>query len=165
MGKTKTNNDVIDLNLQDLRSKRFRIDGDDNRILVLNTSDLNILSRLKEVYPQLQKLTQDAVEKLPSDMKDMNEEDFTVDGEAMTTVVNVLTEIDTKMRGLVDYLFNSNVSELCAPNGSMYDPINGEFRYEKIINTLSKLYSDDITGGINQITNRVRKHTDKYTKR
>ena len=159
-----TTPDVIDLNLPDLQSKRFRIDGDDNRILVLNTSDMNILSRLKEVYPKLVTLTQDAVKKLPMDM-DIPEDEFTVDSEAVTTMVDVLTEIDTKMRELIDYLFNSNVSEMCAPNGSMYDPVNGKFRYEHIIDTLSKLYTDDITSGVNQITARVKKHTDKYVKR
>lgn len=157
-----TATDVIDLNLPDLQSKRFRIDGDDNRILVLNTSDLNILSRLKEVYPKLVSLTKDAVDRLPMDAE---EEDFTVDGEAVATVVDVLTDIDTKMRELIDYLFNSNVSEMCAPNGSMYDPVNGKFRYEHIIDTLSKLYTDDITGGMNKITARVKRHTDKYVKR
>ena len=45
----------------------------------------------------------------------------------------------------------------------MYDPINGKFRYEHIIDTLSGLYTEDISKGMKKISTRVKKHTDKYT--
>ena len=65
----------------------------------------------------------------------------------------------------MDYIFNSNVSELCAPDGSMYDPINGKFRFEHIIDTLAALYETDVSGEMNKLANRVKKHTDKYVRR
>ena len=67
------------------------------------------------------------------------------------------------MRQLIDYIFNSNVSEVCAPDGTMYDPIDGQFRFEHIINCLVALYENNIDLEVKQISNRVRKYTDKYT--
>ena len=63
----------------------------------------------------------------------------------------------------MDYLFDSNVSGICAPSGSMYDPFNGKYRFEHIIEILAGLYETDVTAGLNKMSARVKKHTDKYT--
>lgn len=154
---TNMQNDIVDINLSAIRKKRFRIDGDDNRILELNTSDLGVLSRIKEAYPKLQELNERAIQDWPnSDADHVGEKDY-------EAVVNVLKGIDTEMRQLIDYIFNSNVSEVCAPDGTMYDPIDGQFRFEHIINCLVALYENNIDLEVKQISNRVRKYTDKYT--
>lgn len=160
--KLTTQQDVTDISLSVVRKKRFRIDGDDSRILELNTSDLNILARLKETYPKLVALAEDAFKNLPEVDSTSEDYDFTTD-EATATLVTALAEADKKMRELIDYIFDSNVSELCAPSGSMYDPINGAFRFEHIINTLSALYEADISTEMGKVSRRVKKHTSKYT--
>lgn len=160
--KVTTQQDVTDISLSIVRKKRFRIDGDDSRILELNTSDLNILARLKETYPKLVALAEDAFKNLPEVNSTSEDYDFATD-EATTTLVTALADADKKMRELIDYIFDSNVSELCAPSGSMYDPINGAFRFEHIINTLSALYEADISSEMSKVARRVKKHTDKYT--
>ena len=167
MGKliANTNQDVVDINLSEIQSKRFRIDGDDDRILTLNTTDLGILSRLKEAYPKLISFTQDAVSKLPEELPEIDENESILEAPAVESIISVLKEIDANMRKQIDYIFNSNVSDVCAPDGSMFDPINGKFRYEHIIDKLSNLYSDDISNGMNKISTRVRKHTDKYIRK
>lgn len=156
--------DVTDISLSVVRKKRFRIDGDDSRIIELNTSDLNILARLKEAYPKLVALAEGAFKNLPEVDGTAEDYNFATD-EATATLVTTLTEADKKMRELIDYIFDSNVSELCAPSGSMYDPINGAFRFEHIISTLSALYEADISSEMGTIAKRVKKHTDKYTGR
>ena len=156
--------DVTDISLSAVRKKRFRIDGDDSRIIELNTSDLNILARLKEAYPKLVALAEGAFKNLPEVDGTAEDYNFATD-EATATLVTTLTEADKKMRELIDYIFDSNVSELCAPSGSMYDPINGAFRFEHIISTLSALYEADISSEMGTIARRVKKHTDKYTGR
>jgi hypothetical protein len=165
MAKTKSfpqQQDVTDISLSIVRKKRFRIDGDDSRIIELNTSDLNILARLKEAYPKLVTLAEEAFKNLPEVDGTAEDYNFASD-EATATLVTTLTEADKKMRELIDYIFDSNVSELCAPSGSMYDPINGAFRFEHIISTLSALYEADISSEMGTIARRVKKHTDKYT--
>lgn len=166
MGKTNetSTSNIVDLSLDAVRKKRFRIDNDDTRILELNTSDLNILVRLREAYPKLVALAEEAFKNLPEVENSSDDYDFLND-EATNTVINTLRDADTNMRQLIDYIFDSNVSDICVPSGSMYDPINGQFRFEHIINILAGLYEQDVSAEMNKISKRVQKHTDKYTKR
>lgn len=150
-----------DLDLSSIRRKRFRIDGDDNRILELNTSDLNLIVRLRESYPRIKQLVDETFRDLPdSDTGDDNY-DFMTD-EATGKTVDALKKADADMRKLLDDIFDSNVSEICAPTGSMYDPINGKLRFEHIIDCLSALYESEISSEMRKVTTNVRKHTDKY---
>lgn len=153
-----------DISLDVIRKKRFRIDGDDSRILELNTSDLNILARLKEAYPKLVSLADDAFKNMPEIDNTAEDYNFMTD-ESTAEIVQALKDADKGMRDLMDYIFDSNVSEVCAPSGSMYDPINGQFRFEHIIGILAALYETDIEKEMTNISNRVKKHTSKYTKR
>ncbi len=157
MSLVNTNDNVIDISLKQTAKKRFRIDGDDDRILELNTSDMSIINRLNTIYPKLQQLATDAATKL-----DVGEEEDTQ--KALDASAKALTEIDTDMRNLIDELFDSNVSEVCCVSGSMYDPFNGKFRFEHIIETLSGLYETNLKNEFNKMSKNVKKHTDKYIK-
>lgn len=155
--------DIQDINLSVIRKKRFRVDGDDNRILELNTSDLNILARLKDAYPKLIAIADNAFKDLPQ--VDTSEEVDFINSAETAELIDSLKKADSEMRELVDYIFDSNVSEICAPSGSMYDPINGQFRFEHIINVLAALYETDVEKEMGAIAARVKKHTGKYSKR
>lgn len=157
------NSDIQDINLSVIRKKRFRVDGDDNRILELNTSDLNILARLKDAYPKLIAIADNAFKDLPQ--VDTSEEVDFINSAETAELIDSLKKADSEMRELVDYIFDSNVSEVCAPSGSMYDPINGQFRFEHIINVLAALYETDVEKEMGAIAARVKKHTGKYSKR
>lgn len=157
------NSDIQDINLSVIRKKRFRIDGDDSRILELNTSDLNILARLKDAYPKLIAIADNAFKDLPQ--VDTSEEVDFINSTETAELIDSLKKADSEMRELVDYIFDSNVSEVCAPSGSMYDPINGQFRFEHIITVLAQLYETDVEKEMNAVAARVKKHTAKYSKR
>lgn len=159
---TKTTDEVkdeiTDIDLSVTKKKEFRIDGDNNRILKLNTSDLGTVVRLQKLYPQLVELGTKAVEKL-----DLDNDELTVD-EMIAQASDAVKEIDEEMRRLMDELFDANVSETCAPSGTMFDPINGKFRFEHIIDVLSGLYESNMQSEIKKTASRIAKHTDKYTK-
>ena len=150
---------ILDIDLSVTRRKRFRIDGDSNRILELNLSDMGIVSRLKDAYPKLVKLSQDATEEMATVSDD--ESDLQ---ESLTKTADVLDRIDKEMRSQIDYIFDSNVSELCVPSGSMYDPFNGKFRFEHILNIITSLYESNLNDEYKKMTKRVQKHTSKYIK-
>lgn len=150
MGKT----DVIDLSLSDIRKKRIRINQDDDRVLELNTSDMNIIVRLKEALPKLRELAVNA-----ANFSETNTETE----EGLNALAEKLKETDDNMRELVDYIFDSNVSELCAGDGSMYDPFNGKFRFEYILEALTGLYESNINAEYSKMSKRLASHTDKYT--
>lgn len=156
--KRTATSDIIDIDLSVTRKKKFRIDQDDNRILELNTSDMSLINRLEDIYPKLMNLSRKAAAQLPNeDDEEISQED------KVHTYSEVLKETDAEMRSLMDELFDANVSEVCAPYGSMYDPINGEFRFEHIINTLTSLYEENMKAEISKISKRIKKHTGKYT--
>lgn len=154
---SNSDNDIMDVDLSIIKKKKFRINGDNTKILELNVSDMGIVSRLDEAYPKLMTL-QDKV----SAIADINEE--ADDMELLSTTASKLKEIDTEMREMLDFIFQSNVSEVCGSEGSMYDPIEGTFRYEHIISTLVKLYENNLNAEFNKMKENISKHTAKYTK-
>lgn len=148
---------VIDLSAT--RKKRFHVnrDTDNDGILELNTSDMSIITRLEQLYPKLDALSQDAAVK-QLNLKDTDNE------RAATKISQALVRIDSQMRQIIDDIFDSNVSEVCAPQGSMFDPFNGEFRFEHIIDVLSKLYENNLNTEFRKMSEKMKKRTDKYTK-
>lgn len=145
---------VIDLSAT--KRKHIKVIGDINGYIDLNLSDLNIATRANEDYPKLLKLAHQAQDEL-ANVPD--------DEEGLGKLAEVLTNIDADMRKLLDHLFDSEVSSVCAPSGTMYDPFNGEFRFEHIINSLAKLYANNFDKEFNAMKKKVSKHTDKYAKK
>lgn len=143
-------NNIVDIDLSVTNKKQFRIDGDDERILELNTSDVSILSRLQDSYPKLDALGMKAIS---ISSEETNKEE----------TVQILKEVDEQMRAFLDFIFDSDVSEKCAPNGTMFDMFNGEFRFEHIVNTLIALYGNNLDKETKLMMKKIKKHTDKYT--
>lgn len=146
-------NDIIDISFESARKKRFRIDKDDNRILELDTTDLTIVDRFKTKIDELIAVVDNGFKTTSTD----NEEDI-------DNVIGSLKEVDKNMRTIIDEIFQSNVSEICAPTGSMLDPINGKFRFEHIFEVLIPLYENDINTELGKFNSRIQKHTSKYIK-
>ena len=145
--KPEERDNIVDINLDGIQRTRFRINGDSNSIIELNLSDLQIHDRLVKGTDQLQAAISEIAE-LPADDEHLSEK---------------LKQIDGKMREYIDYIFNYPVSDVCARYGTMYDLTNGKFRYEIIIEGLTKLYSNNIHDEFKKLNARIKKHTDKYT--
>ena len=154
-----TDNNVIDIDLSVTRKKRIRINGDDSKILELNTSDVGIVKRLREGLPELDNLNKTAYENISN-----TDDELDITSESAKIVTDALSEIDEKMRWYLDYIFDAPVSEVCAPHGTMYDPFNGEFRYQHILSSLAKLYENNFELEYKKMNRNVQKHTSKYTK-
>lgn len=153
-------NEVVvdgDIDLSVLRKKRFRIDGDNNRFVELNVSDMGIVSRLTEAYPKLEKLREKAI-KMSANASD---EDFDE-----VQLGKDIKALDKEMRDIIDSIFNSNISEVCVPDGTMFDPIFGKCAYEHVIGVLVDLYDKNISEEAKKIGKpTVSKRTKTYTKR
>ena len=161
--KTVTN-DIIDLDLSVTKKKKFRFDKDDNRIVEINTSDMNLMQRVSEAYPKLQEL-QTKASKLTEGLNVENEESEFAAIQDITTMAERLSAVDAEMRELLDYMFDAPVSAAAAPSGSMYDPFSGSFRYEHIITAVMKQYEDNLQSEFSKMEKQLKKHTDKYTRR
>lgn len=148
MALTDNANDIVDINIDGIKKQRFRINGDSTAIIELNLSDLNITDRMKEGMEKLE-AEMTAIANLPDDEK----------------LSDKLKEADARMREYVDYIFDYPVSAVCVKNGTMYDPKDGMFTYEHIIDALTKLYTNNLNAEYKKLKSRVQKHTDKYTKK
>ena len=152
--------EINNISLSNKRS--FSIDGDLNRIIHLDTSDMNILVRLDETYPEIRKLATDAADRIVNSKGDEGDEDGDT---AVSNLATVLKDIDKQMREKLNYIFASDIADICEPKANMYDPVGGEFRFERIITKLSTLYANDITAEFKKMQERAKKHTAKYTNR
>jgi len=152
--------EVVDVDLGFVEKKKFRINGDFNRMLELNVSDLNVFSRLKTDYPKLNKLLKDAQEKISSIPDDMEDK-----SELIGKIADALDDIDAQMRALIDHIFDTNASEICAPSGNMFDPVSGQWRFERIIDKLTALYTNGLHAEFDKVKANVDKKVSKYTKK
>jgi hypothetical protein len=160
---TVNNNDIIDLDLSITRKKKLRFGKDDNRIVEVNTSDMNLMQRVNVAYPKLQELQAKST-KLTDGIE--IEEGAEADAiQSIATMAERLTVVDTEMRDLIDYIFDAPVSTAAAPDGSMYDPFNGSFRYEHIIAVMMEQYENNLQSEFKKMEKQLKKHTDKYTRR
>lgn len=153
--------DIQDINLSAIKKKRFRINGDSSKILELNTSDLGISSRLSSAYERLTKNMEEVGEilsGLPDDESELTDEKEEI-------IQEKLQEIDAKMKKEMDYIFDAPVSKICCDGGSMYDPFEGMFRFEHIIDALTKLYETNLNSEFSKMKRRVSAKTSKYTKK
>lgn len=142
------NNDVVDIQIAGATRSRFRINGDNDSIIELNVSDIGAIFRLEETYPKLH-------EELKK-VADLNPEDEGFNA--------AMKEADKAMREQIDYIFDYPVSAVCAKHGTMYDPFEGSFRFEHIIDSLSRLYETNLNAEYKKMNARIKKHTSKYTK-
>ena len=159
MENEELNKNAIDIDLTPIKRTPIRINSSNDRIVYLNTTDIGIVSRLSELYPKLEELQQqfNSLEVKFDENNDITEDSFSEVGKAVK-------EIDEKMREYVDEIFDSNVSEVCAPDGNMFDPINGYYRFEYIIDALSNVYSEELEANIKKRRENIGRHTSKYTK-
>lgn len=148
--KELMNEDVIDIEFKELQKKRFRLDRDNSRVIELNTSDFNTISRLEEIYPKMLEFVEDAQAELSDDSAD---------------ALKVLSNINDSMKELLNYAFNSDIADKACPDGTLFDLINGKFRFEYIMERLIALYDENFTKEFELVKKRVGKHTSKYTKK
>lgn len=152
----KSTNNIIDLDLSVTKKKRFRFNNDDSRMVDINIADMGVISRLSETYPKFEEWIKE-VQTTTASFGD-TEEDVLSD---MDKIGETLTSIDKKMRDAIDYIFDAPVSQAVAPDGSMYDLFNGQFRFEYILVLLLDQYENNLSDEFK----KMQKHTAKYTKK
>ena len=153
--KPMPQDDVMNLSMPEIKRKRIRINGDYNQIIELNLTDLTILNRLDEVYPKLKSIGQEVLE---------SDAYIGASDDAEKAKI-FLDKADKEMRELLDYLFDYPVCAVLVPSGSLFDPISGQFRFEYIIDKLSRLYETNFTREFQRLHDKLNKHTVKYSKK
>ena len=150
MGTTLKN---IALNVQ--KKETFVINDDESKTIELLTSDMGIVSRFSESI--------DAINKLVASLDSLSYDSESEDSEASFVQFGKdFKELDHKMCDIIDYIFDYPVSEVCTYGGTMFDLMDGQFRFETIIDTLFQLYDNTINTESAKLKKRIESHTDKY---
>lgn len=149
--------DIVDIKIENPK-KKFRINGDNSKMIELCPTDVNIVVRLKDVYGKLDKLANRAGSLL------VDKEEAT-ESEMIESTANALADLDKEMRDLIDFLFDSPISNILADGVSMYTPINGEFWFEHCIDVLSRLYTNNFNREFARMKEKIHKKTSRVTGR
>lgn len=139
------------------KKKKFTIDGDENKVIELDTSDVGIVTRLNDSMTKINELEkkQERLTELSSQNDDTAALDFT----------QLFSEVEREMRDIIDYIFDSSVADTILGKSSVFSPVNGKYKFEQIIDVLLGLYETDIKKETSKInTEHINKHTAKYVK-
>lgn len=148
--------DTMNIRVRGAEKKRFCINGNPDNVIEINTSDTGIIERLESAYNNLLELGEKAVTIKAGDI-DINSEKS---GEFFTQ----LAEIDKKLSETLDYIFDAKVAAACSGGGKMYDPVDGFFRFEAILDDLMTVLQEDLQAEFEKIAKKRAEHTAKYKK-
>lgn len=162
--ENNTQEQVLHLDLSSTAKKKVVVNGNDKDVFYINTSDFGIYDRLKQGMNKLFEALTHIKNKLgdiaETEVEDENnEEDVLPD-----TMIEAMKDADAEMRSIVDYIFNAPVSEVCAPDGYMFDTFEGQLRFEYIINAITKLYENNINAEFYKLKNRINSKLPAYVK-
>lgn len=117
--------------------KRLAINSDENRVIVVNPTDVGIIKRYREKFPEIEKLSPDT--------------------ENYEEAVNIL---DKKVREFVDYIIGSPVSETVFGETNCLSIAGGQTVFENFLTAYMEYMKPEIKAEYE----RSKKRIEKYTK-
>nr|DAM48011.1 MAG TPA: hypothetical protein [Caudoviricetes sp.] len=122
--------------------KRLAINGDENRIITINPTDIAVIKRYNEVIPQLDELSEKYKE-IPQEK-----------------TVEAISELDKKAREFIDYIIGSPVSETVFGTANCLSYAGGQTIFENFLTA----YMNYMTPAIKSEYEKSKKRIEKYTK-
>lgn len=157
----------INLNLS--TKKKFTIDGDPNRVIELDISDINIINRATTAFKNIENLKNDW-EKLPT-LEELDSDN--VDTEILHNTVDKIDEfsdefsaIENQLKNEIDFMFDSPISNTIFGTSSPFSIVNDKFKFEHTIDVLMSLYEEQLQGDLKKLNkSKVVNKTRRYIKK
>lgn len=130
--------------------KSFSINGDENRIIRFNPSDFGIIERVKTAYDEIENATN--IE---------NDIELKTDGsprEAIGKAAEIVKQISDTIKSQIDYIFNSNVSEVVFGNQSPLSIVKGIPLYERFLDSVVPVIQSEVKKEMEASKKRVAKY-------
>lgn len=153
----------VDINVS--TKQQFTVDNDQNKIIELDTGDYSIIGRLTEATDKIKLIGKQWEELLAKTTGDKESADeFNLD-DAKTFSAG-FGEMETSMRNLIDYIFDSpGLADTVLGSSSAFALTNGQYKYNKIISALTGLYEESIKKETDKLNkSMVNKKVSKYIK-
>lgn len=132
--------------------KEFSINGDVNRVIRFNPSDLAIIKRLEE-----------AKNKISESMNIKDDIELDNEGKPVDSLENyskVISHIDNVIKEQINYIFDSDVANVIFGNQSPLANIKGKPLYERFMESVMP----EIKKAVEEEAKESRKRVEKYTK-
>ena len=132
--------------------KEFSINGDENRVIMFNPSDLAIIKRLEE-----------AKNKISESMAIKDDLEVDNEGKPVDSLENyskVISHIDNVIKEQINYIFDSDVANVVFGNQSPLANIKGKPLYERFMESVMP----EIKKAVEEEAKESRKRVAKYTK-
>ena len=126
-------------------TKEYSINDDVSRILRVNTTDINILARFDKAETELKKIASQYE----------NITDITAE---------VITELDTKVREQIDYIFDSKASEIVFGNINCASIAGGQPIFMNFIDAILPVIKNDIVEEQEKSEKKISKYTSQVKK-
>ena len=144
--------------------EEFTLNGDENKKIYFNPNDVNIFHRYKGSLEEIAK-KQEEYKALANANLDNNDVDFTLQ------LFDKLKEIDALFKEKLDYIFDSNISEVIFGNSCCLSlDENGELIFKNVLDTLLTVCTERLQNNnikeIKEIKNKdkVKSYLNKYNK-
>lgn len=160
---------IQNINLNINTRKKFSVDGNPNKIIELDINDINIAKRYADSIERMKSLSK-IYDEMKATMNDLNAETVANEDTALTAI-NKFSEqmgaLETEMRDIIDFIFDSPISDTILENTSAFSPVQGKYvKYEQILEVLSNLYTKSIKADMDKINKRnISKYTTRYVKK
>ena len=132
--------------------KEFSINGDENRVIRFNPSDMAIIKRLEE-----------AKNKISESMAIKDDIELDNEGKPVDSLENyskVISHIDNVIKEQINYIFDSDVANVVFGNQSPLANIKGKPLYERFMESVMP----EIKKAVEEEAKESRKRVEKYTK-
>lgn len=151
--------EIINLQVESPK-QTIQLNGNPEKVIELDLGDSNIITRLSEGTDKIENLVNER-QNLHELLANGNDSDESNTG-YYKNLASKFKELENSMREIINEIFEYDVCTPFLGTSSVFSIKNGEFAFEKIINSLMGLYSDSIRKESNNLKQRLAKHTDKY---
>jgi len=161
-----TQEQVLNLDLSSTKKKKVRVNGDENSVFYINTSDFGIYGRMNDGVKKLYELFVGMKTKINdvANSEDVDEEDENSTEVFDGKLIDVMKDTDAEMRSIIDCIFDAPVSDICAPDGYMFDVFEGQLRFEYVISAIAKLYETNLNAEFYKLKSRLNQKLPSYVK-
>lgn len=121
--------------------KRLAINGDESRVIVVNPTDMGLVSRYREKLPEIEKIN--------------------IDSENSEEIMQIL---DSKVREFVDYIIGSKVSDVVFGTANCISMADGKMLFENFMTAYMEFMNPEIKAEYERSRKRVEKYTEQLPK-
>lgn len=140
--------------------REFTVNGDQNRIVRFNPSDIGILERIQEAEKNINKqmaLLEKDVKLEPDGSPDQEDSSFQYAAEMVGKAGAVIKE-------QVDYIFGNAVSEAAFGSQSPLSTVKGVFLFERFLNAVKPFIEKEVRAEAEASQKRMSKYQKVYHK-